>query len=343
MNRDDIEDFIRQMPKIDLHRHLSGAVRSRAMFELAKKRGIEVEGGDFDSFKKLTSLHEDERGFHTFLHKFKSRARFYTDPALIGEVTRAVIRDCAEENIRYLELRFSASHFSRHMGFDMERTTEQIISTAIAESQSAHLDVSFLMTLTRELPLEENEELLRIALSSGLSSYFAGIDIAGDEETVLLEPFKPLIARAVDHGKKVTIHAGEAGPAGNVREAMNAGASRIGHGVACFGHESILQESIERGITFEVCPTSNVHTGTIKEVADLDLKRLLDEGVAVTVNTDDPGISETTLTHELFSVQQVFSLSKQYLKKLLLNAVEGAFISAEQKTKLRRHIDAYFS
>lgn len=334
----DIKEFIHQMPKVELHRHLSGAVRSASMFRIASNLGVELEGGDLEQFKSSTSMYGEEKGFHIFLSKFKSRAQFYTDMSLINEVTRSVVHDAAEENIIYLELRFSASHFSRHMKFDFEDVTEQIISTALEEAGKSGMEISFLMTLTRELPLEENSRLTDVALSSRFQKYFVGIDVAGDEANVPLEKLVPLLSRVLKQRKKLTIHAGEAGPAQNVKKAIEKGASRIGHGVRSFADSKILSLAQDKNITYEVCPTSNLQTVTIKEVKELNLKSLLDRGVCITINTDDPGISETTLTNEFLIVQDVFSLTAEEIKTLSLNAVNNAFTSEEKKDVLREKI-----
>ena len=132
----DIREFTRKIPKVELHRHLSGAVQSETMFNLAKKAGIDTEVPDLESFKKLTSMYGTDKGFQTFLSKFKPRSRFYSDRKLITEVTRSVMEDIASDNIMHVDLRFSASHFSRHMDFELEDVSEQIISTASDEADN---------------------------------------------------------------------------------------------------------------------------------------------------------------------------------------------------------------
>jgi adenosine deaminase len=229
------------------------------------------------------------------------------------------------------------------MNFDMKKTTEQIISTSLQAAEQAGISIVYIMTLTRDIPYEQNLSMLDIAISSELSGYFAGIDIAGDEETIPLDTLKPLIQKAVDKGKKITIHAGEAGPARNVAEAIQAGATRVGHGISSFKDPETLESAIKACITYEVCPTSNLQTSTIKSVEELQIPDLLKKGVRITINTDDPGISGTTLTNELEIVQQTFSLTKESLKILTHNSIQGAFVSESQKQTLMKETDRFFS
>lgn len=337
----EIAEYIRKMPKAELHRHLSGAVRSEAMFNIASELGIETETDNLEDFRKLTSMYGHEPDFLTFLQKFKPRARFYKDRRLISEIVRSVIQDAAADNIIYMELRFSASHFSREMGFDRHEVSEQIISTARDESAKTGMQINFLMTLTRDLKIEENLEQMDIALHSDLAEYFAGIDIAGDELNIPLSKLETCIRETKDHGKKMTIHAGEAGPAANVQEALEAGAVRIGHGVHSFNDQKVLDLAVSKGAWYEVCPTSNIDTATIKHISELNLGKLLEQGIPITLNTDDPGISVTTLSNELIKVQSDFGLGKDEIKSLALNSISAAFIDENQKKPLHDRISSY--
>jgi adenosine deaminase len=337
----DIEAKIRAMPKIELHRHLSGAVSSSAMYDIAGKLGLSLELEDRDAFLTLTSMHRTDKGFHHFLEKFRPRARYYKDRRLVSEVTRSVVQDAVRDNIIYLELRFSASHFSREMGFDREEISEQIISIAREEAAAADMKIGFLMTLTRDLTIEENCTLMDIALHSRLAKYFAGIDIAGDEDTIPLSKLEICIRETMEHGKRLTIHAGEAGPAANVSEAIEAGALRIGHGVHSFSDSTITSIAREKQVCYEVCPTSNIDTVTIQAVDELELGRLLGEHIPVTINTDDPGISATTLSDELIIVQRTFDLTLEDLTQLQRNAIDAAFLDEGTKSELHARLSRF--
>jgi len=335
------ENRIASMPKIELHRHLSGALSSKALFNILASGGVKDLPPE-EEFIRQTSMTRDPPGFHAFLDKFVYRSRYYTDPSLVREVVETVVREAAEEGIIHLELRFSADHFARRMNFDLGKTTEQIISTASAEARARGMSIVFIMTLTRHIPLERNVRLADISIRSSLNEWFAGIDIAGDEARVPLDPLKPFIREALERGKKVTVHAGEAGPAENVREAVRAGACRIGHGVRAFRCPDILSEAAAAGVTFEVCPTSNLQTGAAKDIYSLEIKKLIEEGIRITVNTDDPGVSDTDLGRELALVQETFGLEAAHMETLLLNAAEGAFVSETGKEELKGRIRRYF-
>ncbi len=339
----DIQSFIRKIPKVELHRHLSGALSSSTMYSIAGKYGIDVEGGDLDTFSGLTSIVEGEKGFHLFLSKFKPRSRFYVQRDLITEASRTVVQEVFSEGVIHLDLRISSGHFARHMKFDFEEVTEQIISTAQHEADLCGMTISFIMTLTRGMPEDQNEELLRIVTESSLSGLFSGVDIAGDELGIPLSDWKPYLKKVRDKGLPLTIHAGEAGPGENVGMAIDEGAVRIGHGIRCFSRLPILKKAIDNNVAFEVCPTSNIHTDNIASISQLNLKELLDMGVRITINTDDPGISNVSLTDELITAAETFSLTKEDLLKLQLNAADAAFIGREQKNSLKKKIREGFA
>lgn len=338
----DMKTFIKEMPKVELHRHLSGALSSACMYSIAERKGFDVKGNSLESFRKLTSMYGEEPDFHTFLDKFISRAEFITDKSFISEIIKNVVREAADDNVIHLELRFSADHFSRHMNFNMEEITEQIISVSSEEAELYGLGIAFIMTLSRHIAPEKNIRMADISLESSLSRHIAGIDIAGDEANFPLDGLKTLMYRALDAGKKITVHAGEAGPASNVEEAIDEGAVRIGHGIQSFNDTHVLEKAVEKEITYEVCPTSNIQTGTVKSVQDIDIKGVMEKGARIAVCTDDPGVSDTDLSNEYMVVQEAFDLSHSDLSKLLVNAVQGAFAPDADKKKLKDRIEAYF-
>ncbi len=162
-----------------------------------------------------------------------------------------------------------------------------------------------------------------------------GIDLAGNEADFKSEPFYGVFKEARQAGLHVTIHAGEWGPAGNVKEAIEElGAERIGHGVRVLEEDAVAELARERGTAFEVCVTSNYQSGVVQEPGSHPLPKMLERGLNVTVNTDDPSISRITLSQEYHVVCNELGISEDKLKGCILAAAQAAFLPEHEREKL---------
>ena len=162
-----------------------------------------------------------------------------------------------------------------------------------------------------------------------------GMDLAGNEAEFKSEPFYGIFKEAKQAGLHMTIHAGEWGPAENVRDAiLNLGAERIGHGVRVMEDESVVALAKERGTVFEVCVTSNYQSGVVKSLPSHPLPRMMAAGLNVTINTDDPSVSRITLSHEYQHVCEKLDVPMSELKQSVLRAAQASFLGDDEKTKL---------
>ncbi len=170
-----------------------------------------------------------------------------------------------------------------------------------------------------------------------------GIDLAGNEAEFSAQPFQDLFSAARQGGLKVTIHAGEWGGAENVRQAIRIlGAERIGHGIRVLEDPETVIIARERGIIFEVCVTSNHHSGAVEKLLDHPIRRMLQNGLNVTINTDDPSISRISLSTEYQTIHEEFGMPIADLEKRVLAAVEGAFLEPKLKRLLATKVAADF-
>jgi adenosine deaminase len=161
------------------------------------------------------------------------------------------------------------------------------------------------------------------------------LDLAGNEAEYKTEPFYGIFKEAKQSGLHVTIHAGEWGPAGNIREAIEEiGAERIGHGVRVLEDREIVAMVRERGTAFEVCMTSNYQSGVVKSLETHPLMHMLDAGVNVTINTDDPSISRITLSHEYYTACEDLHMPQSTLKQRIVAAAQAGFQAENEKETL---------
>ncbi|MDA0837000.1 MAG: adenosine deaminase [Planctomycetota bacterium] len=333
------QDF-RAWPKIDLHRHLEGSIRPETFFEIAQTRGIELPAQTLEEIRPFLQIADDPPDFPNFLGKFKLLSCFWPDREAIERVSYEAVEDAAHDNVVYLELRYAPVHFARGRGFKPADVIEWVHTAARRAAGDRGIRVEFIACAGRHFPMEINVPGIEAVLEAGPEE-FVGFDIAGDEINFPLDPFAPWLERIKESGLGLTLHAGEAGPAENVREAMaRFDADRIGHGVRITDDESLVEMAVERGTGFEMCLTSNVQTATVPSLQAHPARSLLTQGVCVTLNSDDPQISRITLSDE-FKAASESGFSSTELKAALANSVKSAFLNESDRNDLQNRLNSY--
>ncbi len=334
---DGLRDQLHAMPKVDLHRHLEGSLRLSTLSEIARNHGIDLPSYDIEYLRRFATVVTDERpDFHLFLAKFSFLRRFYTTQAAVERIAYEAVADAAADNIRYMELRFNPVALSRHQGFPLDSVTRWVCNT-VAQAQREHnIIVGLILQIGRDESVETASQIARIALDYREHGV-VGLDLAGDEVHYPARRFAEVFQRAWREGLNITVHAGEAGGAENVREAIELlGAQRIGHGVRAIENSDVVHLLRTRGVTLEVCPTSNIQTGVVRQFWQHPLPDLLALDLRVTINTDDPSISDTTLTDEYMTVMLAMGVTLEQIKSMILTAVDSSFQPAEERVKLSR-------
>jgi adenosine deaminase len=337
-------DELSILPKVELHRHLEGSMRLRTCLELARQSGLALPTDNTESIRPYVQYCGDQPDFQRFLGLFEVLDQLYGGkPEPVRRVARDAVLDAAADGIRYLELRFNPDHFARRNGASLDDVARWITESANEAAQETGVMLRFIITVPRHYPLVAAERLAQVAVDYREVG-IRGLDLAGDEINYPWEPFVSLFREAHRAGLGLTIHAGEVGPSKNVEAALTAfEAPRIGHGVAIAHDERVLDHVLETGTTLEICPTSNLQTGAVRvssrsrgahPASDHPLPYLYRRGVRVTLNTDDPGISDITLSHECLLVMQQMGLRSNDLRRMMRNAVNAAFLSDEEKSQL---------
>lgn len=313
------------LPKIDLHRHLEGSVRFTTFLELARETGIALPRPEL---RRRTTMKGEKPGFSRFLSKFELYRGLYPSRDWIERVAFEAVEDARRDGVIYLELRFSPTHFGRRMKAPGEDVAEWVARGA----RRAGIPVSFIATFGRDFTLRENRPTARAAEGT---SVFSGLDLAGNESRSA-GPFLRTFRRS---GLPSTIHAGEAGGAGNVREALHAfGASRIGHGVRVIDDAALCADPATRAASFEVCLTSEVQTGAARSWRAHPARQMQARGLRITLNTDDPSVCGTTLSQELRLAPRA-GLGPAEVREAQFEAVRAAFAPEGLKRRLRRHLE----
>ncbi|MEI6083505.1 MAG: adenosine deaminase [Verrucomicrobiota bacterium] len=314
----------RQLPKIDLHLHLDGAIRVPTIAELGEQLGIALPTYDPRQLARFVQVDRDCRNLTDFLKRFEV---FY--PILPYAITQERIayelcEDCARDNVIYFETRFAPA-LAANEKFTMEDAVVAALEGLRRGQRDFNVRGGLILCCYRSITPQQNVETVQLA-QKYRSQGVIGIDLAGDELHYPATPHAAAFALARRLELPITIHAGEGNCAANIREAVfDHGAARIGHGVALARDSELLKQVRDRGTVFEICLTSNLHTCSVPALAEHPFRMFLAEKVRVTINTDDPAISNITLTDEYELAAREFELSDAQIRELLGNAAQAAF------------------
>ena len=322
------------LPKVELHRHLEGSLRLATMLDIAHKDGITIPVSMLNLSGLVQVQDEDPLTFTNFLEKFKTLRLFYRSPEVIHRITREAVEDAARDNIRYMELRFTPVALSRAEGFPLHDVIDWVITSSQEAAKKHKLKVGLIASVNRHESPELAEQVAWLA-AEHLKNGMYGLDLAGNEAEFPAAPFVGIFKEAKQAGLRITVHAGEWGGAANVREAIEVlDCERIGHGVRVLEDEKVTALARERGTIFEVCVTSNYQSGVVPALGSHPLVSMFDQGLKVTVNTDDPSVSRITLSQEYHLACDDLGLPFDTLKSSILTAAQASFLPEAEKKKL---------
>jgi adenosine deaminase len=328
------ENSYHLLPKIDLHRHLEGSLRLRTILEVARSQGITVPRGTAELSPLVQVQGGEPNTYQNFLAKFNTLRMFYRSPEIIHRVTREAVEDAAQDNVRYLELRFTPVALSRAERFPLGEVMDWVSASARKAADEFGIKVGLIASVNRHESVELAEQVSWLAADRKNRS-FLGLDLAGNEAEFRAAEFLGVIREARQSGLHLTIHAGEWGGAENVREAIELlGAERIGHGVRVMEDLETAALARERGLPFEVCLTSNQQTGVVKSLQTHPLIKMITAGINVTLGTDDPSISQITLSDEYRRACDDLGLSRTILKERILAAAQASFLPEQERKDL---------
>ncbi|MGW0217901.1 adenosine deaminase [Micromonospora chokoriensis] len=335
----DLTTFIAGLPKVELHVHHVGSASPRIVAELAARHeGRTPVPADPDA---LASYFEF-RDFAHFIEVYLSVVDLIRDPEDVWILTHEVARELARQQVRYAELTITPySHVRR--GIPAPAFCEAIEDARQRALADFGLELRWCFDIPGEAGLPAAEETLRIAVDerpAGLVSFGLG----GPEIGVPRPQFRPYFDQARAAGLRSVPHAGETTGPQTIWDALNElGAERIGHGISAAQDPQLLTYLAERQIGMEVCPTSNVRTRAVANLDEHPLRQLVDAGLLVTINSDDPPMFGTTLNDEYAVAARLLGADREGVAGLARNAVTASFLDANGKQRITAEIDAYLA
>lgn len=320
---------------IDLHLHLDGSVPHQTVRKLLAKGGKSLPEADL---RKRLSVSPDCRSLDEYLDKFDFPLSLMQTADNLRLIVRELLEELRGQGLVYVEIRFAPQQHTETL------TQAEAVQAVLdgrddfyawqKEQEGDDLHANFLLCLMRLVGQNEaNWETVKVA-KDFLDQGVAGLDLAGPEnEEVANRKYAPFFQQSKEWGIPYTIHAGEAMGPESMREALDLGTKRIGHGIRCQEDPSLVRELAADGITLECCASSNLNTKVFDQIAEYPLRSMLEKELRVTLNTDNMTVSATNLPHE-YQLMEEQGLTKSEEKQLYLNSVRAAFASQEEKERL---------
>jgi adenosine deaminase len=328
---------LRDLAKVDLHRHLEGAIRLQTMLDLYRDAGAPLPETTPDELAPRAQVLEVMDSLEAVLSRFKIAQGAFWSEAAAERIAYEAVEDLARDEVRLAELRFSPEFLCEPHGMDWDAAMSAIVRGVERASAEHDVAVGLIAIASRNYGMGSAERTMDFALRH--RDELVAFDLAGDERAFPPSLYVEVIQRLRDSGLKLTTHYGESGGPPFPREAIEAlGSSRLGHGISVAWDPEVTALARDRGVVLEMCPTSNVRTSGVPSLADHPARRLLDQGVLVTINTDNPGLFAIDLTHELELCRSALGFSDDDLRRATENAVDASFIDEAIKAGVRsRH------
>ena len=333
-NVNSLEDFIRRIPKAELHLHIEGTLEPEMVFELANKAGIPL---GYSSVEALRAAY-DFSDLQSFLDVYYAGADVLRSEQDFYDLTWAYLRKVHDEGVVHAEIFFDPqTHTLRGVPFE---TVVDGISRALADGQEK-LAISSRLILCFLRHLSADEALSTLAQALPYKRLIAAVGLDSSEVGHPPSKFAHVFERAREEGFLTVAHAGEEGPPQYVYEALDVlKVSRVDHGVRSEEDPALLARLVSEQMPLTVCPLSNVKLKVVQRIEDHNLKRLLDAGVCVTVNSDDPAYFGGYIAANYEAVAKALNLSREDIAQLAKNSIGASFLDDATKRHWLRKIAA---
>jgi aminodeoxyfutalosine deaminase len=323
--------FVRSLPKAELHLHLEGAIEPSTLLEIQQSHGLKNSLADVQKLYQYSD-------FGAFLISFRDITEHLKAPADYELITYRLMQRLKAESVLHAEVYISVGVclFRKQ---DFEAIFEGLERGRQQGERDFGVSLLWIFDAVRHFGSPEAQRVAELAVRYR-DRNVVGFGIGGDEKRAGPELFREVYSYCAENGLRLTAHAGETAGPESIWGALNLRAERIGHGLTASQDPDLIQELAQRQIPVEVCVTSNLKTSVCPNLADHPVRRYFDEGLMVTINTDDPAMFETSLSKEYQLLQENFGFSDDHLRELARNSFEAAFLPAEKKLEFLNMFDA---
>jgi len=311
----DVEQLIRTIPKAELHIHIEGSLEPELMFEIAKRNGVSLRYRSVDELRRAYNFSD----LQSFLDIYYEGAHVLRTERDFYDMTAAYLRRAEADNVRHAEMFFDPqTHTDRGIEF------ATVIDGIWSAMQDSTVDSRLILCFLRHLSAESAMKTLESALPFRDRIVAVGLD--SSEVGNPPSKFAGVFARARAEGLRAVAHAGEEGPPGYIREALDLlHVERIDHGVRCLEDSALVAELVAKRIPLTVCPLSNVKLRVFPSMKQHNLKEMLARGLRVTINSDDPAYFGGYVVDNFLAVHRALGLSEDEVRRLAENSFEASF------------------
>ena len=332
-----MEAFIHGIPKAELHIHIEGALESELMLELAAKNGIDLPFASVGDVRRAY----DFKDLQSFLNIYYQGAQVLLAEDDFYRLTWSYLQKAAEQNVRHAEIFFDPqTHTARGLKFE---TVVQGIHRAMADAgRQLNLSSKLIMCILRHLSV--TEALVTLEEARNFKDLITAVGLDSSELGFPPEKFVPVFDRARQWGFKTVAHAGEEGPPEYIWQTLKLlRVDRIDHGVRCLEDAGLVNYLVEKQVPLTVCPLSNVKLKVFDDMKQHNLRQMIDLGLWVTVNSDDPAYFGGYIEENFLALHQAQGLTSEDIYKLARNAFNASFLDPAQKKKYLNELDAFVS
>jgi len=330
-------DFFKKLPKTDLHVHLDGSLRPETILDLAEQDNINLGVKNLEELEKLIGPGKIHKSLNDYLKGFDITLKVLQTRESLHRAAYELAEDCAAENVDYIEVRYSPILHTQK-GLSPTVIVESVVEGLKDAQKDFGINSGVIICGIRNISPAVSLRMAELAVAYKNRGVVA-FDLAGAEYNYPAKDHLEAFSLILSNNVNVTIHAGEAYGPDSIHQALHyCGAHRIGHGVRLREDGDLLNYVADHRIPLEICPSSNIQTGVVKQIEEHPIKFYLDLGIRVTLNTDNRLITKTTMTDEYNLIYNTFDLSPQNILDLVINGVKSSFIPFEYKKWYLRDI-----
>ena len=323
--------FIRLLPKAELHLHLEGSIEPTTLLELRQRHGKSSTAAEVEQLYRYDD-------FTGFLMAFKMVTEDLQTPEDYELITYRLMENLKAQGVLHAEVYVAVGvNLWRNQNFDaifegLEKGRER-------GERDFGISLLWIFDAVRQFGADAARKVFEYAVRYH-DRNVVGIGIGGDEQKGPPETFRDAYTFAADHGLRLTAHAGESTNPESIWGALNLRAERIGHGLKAYQDPELIEELAMRQVPIEICITSNLRTGCCHSLAEHPVRNYFDQGLMITLNSDDPAMFQTSLTDEYQLAQTAFAFTDEHLRELARNSFEASFLPPEKKLQFLNLFDA---
>ncbi len=330
-------EFVKSLPKAELHCHLDGSMRVETILDIAKKEKVKLPTEDIKELRKILEVGMNCKSLEEYLRPFDITADVLQSKYALERATYELAEDAAEENVRYIEIRFAPLWHIRR-GLSLTQVIESVINGAHRAEKNFYIKIGIIICGIRHTSPADTLKVAELAVAYK-NRGVVGFDLAGAEKNFPAKDHKEAFYLIINNNINTTAHAGEAYGTESIEQAIHyISANRIGHGTRLREDGDLLNYVNDHRIPLEMCITSNIQTKAVEYVEDHPAKFYYDLGLRITLNTDNRLISNVNLTDEYMLAIKKLGFSANDIKYLILNGFKSAFLPFQDKIAIIKNI-----